>query len=387
MSYALTPGAPTAQNGYLATLAASASDVLVSFGSKLVERGAYSSTVTGKMSAGYVGQDQLGSMRYDGGPKGQGAASFYPWGAEQGTVTPNDRVKFATYHRDGETGIDYAMNRYYSSGSGRFLTPDPYAASANPSNPLSWNRDGYANADPINGNDPTGLDVGDWGPDPNTPTFGCDLFGGCVPGFIGCSGIYGIDDWWDDGFEPFPGPFQTLCPLLFAGPQGNRTRKPPRLSILAVDECIFPNGIGISGFKWTLAVKYQVLADSKPLVGVFTWPGTYASEVTESVVATGGEKIAGGGAWCLITFTECPCAPGSLTPQHTFWDILAGNGSANQSFSINGQVIPVTFPGSQQQSVLRNVYDSAHDKISIGNGAFVGTSATRKCGRNGDPAP
>ena len=32
----------------------------------------------------------------------------------------NDRTKFATYHRD-ETGLDYADQRSYSPGTGRFL--------------------------------------------------------------------------------------------------------------------------------------------------------------------------------------------------------------------------------------------------------------------------
>jgi hypothetical protein len=43
---------------------------------------------------------------------------------------------------------------------GRFLTPDPYKAgsgSGDPANPQSWNRYAYAGGDPINGNDPQGL--------------------------------------------------------------------------------------------------------------------------------------------------------------------------------------------------------------------------------------
>jgi len=44
----------------------------------------------------------------------------------------DDWDKFATYWRDGFTGLDYARQRYYSSRSGRFLTADPYRASAGP---------------------------------------------------------------------------------------------------------------------------------------------------------------------------------------------------------------------------------------------------------------
>jgi RHS repeat-associated protein len=69
-----------------------------------------------------VTTDRLGSVR-SGGPGGLGYQAQYPYGAEY-TVTANDREKYATYTRDSVTGLDYAMNRYYSSQWGRFLSPD-----------------------------------------------------------------------------------------------------------------------------------------------------------------------------------------------------------------------------------------------------------------------
>lgn len=42
---------------------------------------------------------------------------------------------------------------------GRFLTPDPFGGSAKPGNPSSWNRYAYVENDPINRNDPTGLEI------------------------------------------------------------------------------------------------------------------------------------------------------------------------------------------------------------------------------------
>ncbi len=51
------------------------------------------------------------------------------------------------------------MNRYYNNQWGRFLTPDSYGPSANPANPLSWNRYAYVANDPINHNDPSGLNL------------------------------------------------------------------------------------------------------------------------------------------------------------------------------------------------------------------------------------
>ncbi len=82
--------------------------------------------------------------------------SDYPYGEEKGTVTANERIKFASYWRDNESGLDYALNRYYSSSMGRFLSPDPSHRSSLTS-PLSWNQYVYAADDPVNRNDPRGL--------------------------------------------------------------------------------------------------------------------------------------------------------------------------------------------------------------------------------------
>ena len=107
-------------------------------------------------------------------------SNYYPFGEER-TATGQDRTKFATYYRDNKTGFDYAMNRYYNSSWGRFLTPDPYGPSANPGNLLSWNRYAYVANDPVNENDPSGLFY--W------PTIG-DFGGGGSP------------EWWD--YFPYP---------------------------------------------------------------------------------------------------------------------------------------------------------------------------------------
>ena len=99
-------------------------------------------------------QDRLGSV-----------GKYYPYGEERNSPQlPNDQVKFATYTRDSATGNDYADQRYYTSVLGRFMTADPYEGSAIANNPTTWNRYGYASDDPLNHNDPVGLDEGS--PDP-----------------------------------------------------------------------------------------------------------------------------------------------------------------------------------------------------------------------------
>jgi RHS repeat-associated protein len=90
--------------------------------------------------------DRLGSMR---------VTSYYPYG-EQKTTTADD-VRFATYMRDSATGLDYAVNRYYSSIIGRFLSPDLMTADNATVLPQNWNKYAYVGGDPINKTDPAGM--------------------------------------------------------------------------------------------------------------------------------------------------------------------------------------------------------------------------------------
>ena len=139
-----------------------------------------------------VTTDRLGSVR-TGGPGGLGYQAQYPYGVEY-TATANDREKYATYTRDGVTGLDYAVNRYYSSQWGRFMSPDSYSGSVSLGNPQSWNRYAYVGGDPVNGNDPFGLFLSGPGAPDDTPgqVWAYDptddnwmalalMFGGCRP--------------------------------------------------------------------------------------------------------------------------------------------------------------------------------------------------------------
>ena len=67
-----------------------------------------------------VTTDRLGSVRANGSGE---RFNYLPYGEER-TPTPDGREKFATYIRDSG-GLDYADQRYYDRGSGRFLTADP----------------------------------------------------------------------------------------------------------------------------------------------------------------------------------------------------------------------------------------------------------------------
>jgi hypothetical protein len=96
----------------------------VYFGGKLV------------MSKGVaVATDRLGTVR--GNSTGERFA-YYPYGEERGT-SADGREKFGTYTRDS-VGQDYADQRYYAVGTGRFSGADPYMASAGAEDPGSWTR-------------------------------------------------------------------------------------------------------------------------------------------------------------------------------------------------------------------------------------------------------
>jgi RHS repeat-associated protein len=110
-----------------------------------------------KAQGQWVATDRLGSVRArNTAPYTWESFRYFPWGEEQ-TTTAQNRDKFATYFRDA-SGLDYALNRYYSSSHGRFLTPDPYVSNDALRNPQSWNRYSYVENDPVNFLDPTGLE-------------------------------------------------------------------------------------------------------------------------------------------------------------------------------------------------------------------------------------
>ncbi|HYJ86711.1 MAG TPA: S8 family serine peptidase [Pyrinomonadaceae bacterium] len=81
-----------------------------------------------------------------------------PWGGETNRSSNEafQPKKFTTYERD-VNGSDEAMHRRYNRWWGRFEQPDPYEGSYSFTDPQSLNRYAYAQNDPVNFTDPTGL--------------------------------------------------------------------------------------------------------------------------------------------------------------------------------------------------------------------------------------
>ena len=67
-----------------------------------------------------------------------------------------NRMKFTGHERDPETGLDYMLARYYSSGGGRMLQVDPID-DYDFTDPMSFNKYSYVRCNPIMGTDPTGM--------------------------------------------------------------------------------------------------------------------------------------------------------------------------------------------------------------------------------------
>jgi RHS repeat-associated protein len=128
------------------------------FGSRLTEQGtnSYGTYTVTAMTPNHLG----------------GVGKNYPYGE-----TGSTGAIFATYTRDSG-GLDYAVNRWYSSTAGRFTSPDPYLPSGGPADPRSWNRYSYVRGDPANRIDAAGLIDGappSGGGGYGTPTFGYSM--------------------------------------------------------------------------------------------------------------------------------------------------------------------------------------------------------------------
>jgi RHS repeat-associated protein len=106
----------------------------------------------------YYFSDQIGSTRVVTQANGTVCydADFQPFGYEVTAVNGcPPEYKFATYERDSESGLDYAVFRHYNSRLGRFISPDPIGG--DPSSPQSLNRYTYVGNNSLNGVDPLGL--------------------------------------------------------------------------------------------------------------------------------------------------------------------------------------------------------------------------------------
>lgn len=117
----------------------------------------------------YTTPDTLGSARVVTSMTGAVLSrhDYFPFGEEISagvggrtaamgySVDDKIKQKFTGYERDSETGLDFAQARYYSSGMGRFTSPDLLPGII--TNPQSLNRYAYSLNSPLVFSDPSGL--------------------------------------------------------------------------------------------------------------------------------------------------------------------------------------------------------------------------------------
>ena len=169
----------------------------------------YTVASNGAQTAHFQHQDWLGTERmrtsysYTGSSSIEGTFTSMPWGDGLAQTTSGgtdaDANHFATLDHDTESNTDHAEFRQYSNTLGRFLSPDPYDGSYDPSNPQSMNRYVYAMNNPLSNIDPSGREcVWDDGSyddnnDPETGSVGqCEAAGGT---WVDHSNFDGMPDW------------------------------------------------------------------------------------------------------------------------------------------------------------------------------------------------
>jgi len=106
-------------------------------------------------STTYYHQDHLGvRLTTDASGNLLSQQGTFPFGESWYQQGAGNKTVFTSYDRDSESGLDYAMARYYNSTTGTFCSADPLDGS--PGDPQSWNRYPYGRNDPIDITDPSG---------------------------------------------------------------------------------------------------------------------------------------------------------------------------------------------------------------------------------------
>jgi RHS repeat-associated protein len=308
--------------------------------------------------------DRLGSVRAN--TQGE-RFSYYPYGEER-TSTVDGREKFGTYFRDG-VGQDYADQRYYNGGAGRFSTVDPGGvAAASLSSPTSWNGYAYTGGDPVGLADPSGLMADDPTAEhcianPDDPA----CYGPC-----GTGGLPGADQALfrvlhpefavDPGCGPEP---------IGGGINPDPTEAAPSFSLRFVSACTAQDQYTA---LFELRITYQLYVNWAPYSGNLAALGV--SYISEAYANPSGDFKGSGasapGAWCMSGVTQQGCGPTAedqLQPDGTFNDYLSGYGSLTQSFYLNGTgaALLVAFSNRWGSTQLLNHYNSKAGVITVGN--------------------
>jgi RHS repeat-associated protein len=105
----------------------------------------------------YYHQDNISTVRLMTDSNGNDILNegTYPFGESwYSNSLSNGEWEFTAYQHDTESGLDYALARFYDSRMGSFCSADPVGG--DPTDPQTWNRYAYARNNPVNFIDPNG---------------------------------------------------------------------------------------------------------------------------------------------------------------------------------------------------------------------------------------
>lgn len=126
-------------------------------GSRLIQSRARTSS-TGPWTTRYHLSDPLSvRLMLDSSGNVLGRQAHLPFGEDFGESGAQEKHHFTSYERDSQTGLDYAVNRYANTSTGRFLQVDKHNGDFGA--PQSFNKFSYTRNDPKNLTDPNGLFV------------------------------------------------------------------------------------------------------------------------------------------------------------------------------------------------------------------------------------
>jgi RHS repeat-associated protein len=152
----------------------------------------------------YFHSDRVGSRLITGpGVTDKTEQVTLPFGAAADSST-GFNPRFTSYDRSPTTGLDYAINRFYSPSHGRFTQPDPIGNTWS-GDPQTLNLYAYGANDPVNTVDPSGLDA--WC-EPSAGGFVEDANGVHFSDPVSCfNDETKLKDWLNQ--NPDPAPFES----------------------------------------------------------------------------------------------------------------------------------------------------------------------------------
>ncbi|MHB8525864.1 MAG: RHS repeat-associated core domain-containing protein [Candidatus Acidiferrales bacterium] len=222
------------------------------------------------------------------------------------------------YEQDQETGLYYAMARYYNPRLGRFMTPDPLMGDIR--NPQTLNRYAYVANNPLNLIDPSGLHEEDEG-----PPYTCVVGGNVIEGEDNCIlAQLQADDPCGTGTGP--------CDSFGGGDSGSPGLTPDKK---ALANCINAQ-FGVSLLSFTPSAPGQNGSFTGAMAGAYTGynqplaPGPSQFTVTNNVNKYSGSQLAG------VAAANGQLQPGESIGGYTFFNNPYENYTANDLSSYNG---------------------------------------------------